>query len=497
MVQYTQVSTIKDEAILAAIKQKKQISCILPYSSRENDEFLAKILKIFSTHLGKPFIEKSLSYSLVELHMNSNKANLKRIYFKNSGLNINDPGDYKKGMVNFRDEVFKNIETYKKQLIESGYYVQTHYEASDKNFTIKIANNSILCGEEESRIKDRLSKADKFTNLNEALTFGLDTSEGGGFGLILLLLSLRKVGLTDKVVSIEKNDKETCTLIKIPLNLLNKEQGTKIAKEITDEIEKMPQFPESILRLQKELANPNSDFNSISKIIVTDPSLTTEVIRIANSAIYMLPKKVADVPTAVRMIGIKGIKNLVYSFAVNKIFKDKFKKEKLTEVLNHSYEVAVYSSQIIKFKKLNSLRDDVYVGALIHDLGKLIVNTLQPELVKKIEDVCKKKNLPVSTLEDLSEGYNHSLVGALLAQKWNFPEKFIQAIKFHHIPLEAKEEFKVLVYSVYLGNEMYYYHLGKRDFEKINFKVLRFFGLDKEEVFKKIASDVEDKIKKS
>ena len=39
-----------------------------------------------------------------------------------------------------------------------------------------------------------------------------------------------------------------------------------IAKEITDEVDKMPQFPQNLLTLQQNLNDPNCDYNTISEI---------------------------------------------------------------------------------------------------------------------------------------------------------------------------------------------------------------------------------------
>jgi putative nucleotidyltransferase with HDIG domain len=243
--------------------------------------------------------------------------------------------------------------------------------------------------------------------------------------------------------------------------------------------------------LSKNLADPNADFNSLANIIKMDPSLTTEIIRIANSPIYMLPKKVADVHTAVKMIGLAGVKNLVLSHGVNQIFSKMYKKEKIDDVMDHSYKVALYCSQIAKLKKMDKLLEDIYVAALLHDFGKIITSSLQPQLVEKLNKMCSERGIPITSLEDLTEGYNHAIIGSLLAEKWNFPDKFIQAIRFHHVPLEADEGYKAILYTVYLGNEIFYYFNGLRTFNDLNFQVLKFFSIDSEDRFKPFVTRIQ------
>jgi HD-like signal output (HDOD) protein len=47
---------------------------------------------------------------------------------------------------------------------------------------------------------------------------------------------------------------------------------------------------------------------------------------------------------------------------------------------------------------------------------------------------------------------NHSELGALIAEKWNFPDKLVVAIRYHHDPDAAPYDCKDLVDTVYLAN---------------------------------------------
>jgi putative nucleotidyltransferase with HDIG domain len=145
---------------------------------------------------------------------------------------------------------------------------------------------------------------------------------------------------------------------------------------------------------------------------------------------------------------------------------------------------------------MDPLIDDIYVAAMLHDFGKIITSTLQPELVEKINKICVDKGIPLSSLEDLTKGYNHSIIGSQLSEKWNFPEKFVQAVKYHHIPLEASQDYKSLVYVIYLGNEIYYYIRGEHKFGDINYLVLKFFNLTDLNEFNQFVEKIESALEK-
>ncbi|MBN2353254.1 MAG: HDOD domain-containing protein [Spirochaetales bacterium] len=483
MIVYTPLETINQENIVTSIKRNAGFSCTVPYSNQETEGLIARILVVIFEYLRKPELGSSLVYFIRELVMNASKANSKRVYFGEKGLNIADPSDYQIGIKTFKHDVFSNFGSYAPKLKEQGYFIRIDFKIDGERLLIQIKNNSPLCGDEESRIRERLRVANRFNSMEEIFAYGFDDTEGGGFGLIIGILMLRKVGLDENVFSIDRDDHHTAVLLRIPLNLLSTEQGLAIAQEIVTEIERMPQFPESVVRLSKNLSNPNADFNSVAAIIKTDPSLTTEIIRIANSPLYMLPRKVSDVNTAVKMIGLSGVKNLVLTHGVNQVFSQRYKKEKIDRVMDHSYRVALYCSQIARQKKMDNLHEDIYVAALLHDFGKIITNSLQPALIEKLNGICRDKNIPITSLEDLTKGYNHAIIGSLLAEKWNFPDKFVQCIKYHHLPLEGDEVYKAIVYTVYLGNELDAIFLGSRTFHDLNYQVLKFFGLEEENRF--------------
>jgi HD-like signal output (HDOD) protein len=110
-------------------------------------------------------------------------------------------------------------------------------------------------------------------------------------------------------------------------------------------------------------------------------------------------------------------------------------------------------------------------------MGKIIFANVHPELLEKIKDFCTEKNLPASTFEDLSAGMNHAEIGALIAEKWNFPESLVNAIRFHHDPSAAPEKDKVLVETVYLSNMFCEYENGNVSFDQFDPAVLAVFGL--------------------
>jgi putative nucleotidyltransferase with HDIG domain len=287
---------------------------------------------------------------------------------------------------------------------------------------------------------------------------------------------LKKMGLDEDCFDITGTDKETIAKIIIPLDQARVENISILSTTIVDNVNSLPQFPENIILVQQLINDPDSEMTDIARQISMDPALTADLLKIVNSAQYMLSKKVDSISEAVKMVGIRGIRNLLYSYGTQKILGDETADKK--NLWEHSYKTAFYAFNLIKnFRKDRNLLDDVYVGGILHDMGKIIFSNVHPELLNNIKNFCTEKNLPASTFEDLAAGMNHAEIGALIAEKWNFPEGLVTAIRFHHDPTSAPAESRDLVDTVYLANMFCELEAGNVTFDQFDLAVLDNFGI--------------------
>ena len=445
------------ELVVDESKIKKAIQSGLPLTittytlPKEIEVYIEQVIEAFLRQMNQSKLKDYIVYCVQELVVNAKKANTKRVFFEERGLDLNNENDYKEGMESFKEQTISNIQHYLQLQKEKGLYIKVILQIKRNTINIEIRNNVKINKTELLRIHDKMAKSRQYDNLEDALSQVLDDSEGAGLGLVILVLMLKKIGFDDEAFCMIASEKQTIARISIPLDQALIENMSVLSSEIAKSIDSLPQFPENVLHVQKLINDPDSDMPSIARQISMDPALTADLLKIVNSAQYMLSKKVDSISDAVKMIGIKGIKNLLYSYGTQKVLgDDTAEKKKLWE---HSYRTAFYAFNLVKnFKNDSSLLDDVYVGGMLHDMGKIIFSNVHPDLLNRIKGFCSDKNLPASTFEDLSAGMNHAELGALIAEKWNFPDKLVAAIRFHHDPESAPENCKDLVDTVYLAN---------------------------------------------
>jgi putative nucleotidyltransferase with HDIG domain len=470
------------ELVVDESKVKKAVQSGIPLTittftlPHEIEVYIEQVITVFLKLVGQENLKDYIIYCVQELAVNAKKANTKRVYFTERGLDLSNPEDYREGMANFKENTLNNIAHYLQLQKEKGLYIKLILQIKKSIIHIEIRNNVAVTKTELIRIHDKLARSRQYNSLEDAFSQVLDDSEGAGLGLVILVLMLKKMGLDEDCFDILGTEKETIARIVIPLEQTKLENLSILSDTIVNSVNSLPQFPENILLVQKLIGDPKSDMASIARQISMDPALTADLLKIVNSAQYMLAKKVDSIAEAVKMVGIRGIKNLLYSYGTQKILGDETADKK--QLWEHSYKTAFYAYNLIKnFKRDHNLLDDVYVGGILHDMGKIIFSNVHPDLLAKIREFCAEKGLPSSTFEDLSAGMNHAEIGAQIAEKWNFPEGLIMAIRYHHDPLSAPPDTKDLVETVYLANMFCEYEAGNITFDQFEPSILESFGI--------------------
>jgi len=457
----------------------------------ETEEYISDILGLFLKELGQERLKDRLAYCLREIAVNAKKANTKRVYFEEMKLDINDEQDYEAGMKNFKDVTMDNINYYLEKQKEKGLYIKVVFHIRGNNLTITVKNNVEITRREQLRIYDRIARSRVFSSLEEALGAVMDSTEGAGLGIVILILMIKKIGLSEDAFDIDVENGETIAQITIPMSDIHLDNLDALTHEIVNEIDVLPQFPESIVYLQKLISDPDSEISDIARQISTDPSLTADLLKLVNSAQFMMPKKVDNIAEAVKIVGLKGLKNLLYSYGTQKLLKNATKVDQ-KELWQHSYQTAYYAYNLSRsFKRKKDLVDDAYVGGILHDMGKIVFSVVHPQLEDKIKDFCARREISGQLLEDLSAGLNQAEIGAKMAEKWNFPEQLIGAIRYHHQPSEAPDDVREIVEVVYLANALCEYGIGNWKYEQLDMEVLYEFNIKSEEQLRTITEKLE------
>ena len=194
---------------------------------------------------------------------------------------------------------------------------------------------------------------------------------------------------------------------------------------------KLPAFNGTALRIQKEIAKEEPDTRLIEKSIVSDQSLTGEVLRVSNSSFYRGLSQVATVRDAIIRLGSKEVSNIVTLVALQHNFKSKdpIVHKIMGKLWRHSVGCAMGASWLAKQTGFQTICHETFVAGLLHDVGKLFI-------LKAIDDMRISRKIdqrPANTLIDEAMQKLHTEQGSLLLNHWNLPEKYCRIARDHHI----------------------------------------------------------------
>ncbi len=203
-------------------------------------------------------------------------------------------------------------------------------------------------------------------------------------------------------------------------------------------IRELPTFPTTALEVMRLASDSDSSAAELAQIISKDPSLSARILRVANSPFYGFARKISTVEWAIVALGFETLRDTVLSLTLIDLFKGGAAKHfDPRRFWKHAIDTASSARSLAKEIRLRR-PGEAYAVGLLHDIGILVLYKYFPDDFEEIQTLIDEQSLPQSQAEAIVIGTNHADVGAWLADKWNFPKHFVEAIRYHHNPAFAE-----------------------------------------------------------
>ncbi len=192
----------------------------------------------------------------------------------------------------------------------------------------------------------------------------------------------------------------------------------------------LPPFDKTALRIQQEIQKKDVQISKIEKLIIADPAMSSQILKVANSAFFRGLSKVMTIRDAIVRLGIDEITRMVMILSQKELYstKDAFISNYRNILWQHALVCALTSQWVAREAGFEEITQEVFFAALMHDIGKLFLITV-------IEKIKSSKEVPFipskSVINEIIKN-QHSQQGHSLLQKWNIPEKYCQVAKEHH-----------------------------------------------------------------
>jgi len=203
--------------------------------------------------------------------------------------------------------------------------------------------------------------------------------------------------------------------------------------------EGLPALPTYVLELNTLLSSSSVDLKRVGKIIRNDPSLSAHVLRMCNSALFNLRRRVLSIEEAAVLMGAERLRTLVLTSSILDFAGKKISREEIQGFWSHSFMTGMLSQRIAQWMEYAE-PEQAYLGGLLHDIGVL------PLLMVAGEEHSSKGDMTSGpwggSLEIEKEyfGLNHCEIGSSIGQSWNFFPSFIDVFENHHHPEKSSHD---------------------------------------------------------
>ncbi|GGY45297.1 HDOD domain-containing protein [Bacterioplanes sanyensis] len=186
---------------------------------------------------------------------------------------------------------------------------------------------------------------------------------------------------------------------------------SRLSSEITQALESgslaMPTLPDVA---QNILHNSQADqltAQSLARLVEEDPAIAANLVRISNSPLVGRPNHIADLATAIGLLGVSYCAQLALSLALKQLFHAQHKevKQQLEQTWRHSSEQAALCMMMAK--DLDASPGEAFLAGLLHQIGRLPVLRWYDQ-----------QQQPVQLDEALQQ---QAEVGQHLLEHWQFP----------------------------------------------------------------------------
>lgn len=463
------VQKIKD-----AIRLQVPIEVTTYTLPRNMELYMHKVLDCFLEECRQEHLKEYLNFCLGEVLTNGKKANTKRIYFKDKGLDINNPEDYEKGMATCKDETMDNIDYYLELQKKAGLYVKLSLRLDVDVIIVEIKNNSILNKIEEQRIQNKLDSVQQYHTMEEVFAKALDTTEGAGLGIIIMILMLQKVGLSKDNFRIFSTDKETITRIVLPCNNEVYQSLYDLSERFTELQKQFPIYEKTLNKIESLVNAEKIDRNEVLSFVRSNISLSMVALKkaveknIFNLNIYSVIDELSDAD--LRDIYSKN----------NSWLRIVSENEDLDYIYEHARKVAVYCYNLAKNVEnlnigLTVDPENMFLVGLLSSAGILMEKSRTEEQAVIITN--EENN---NAREIFETGITSGFINLKFVKNLGFPDYAAYQLAGWNCLKLCPPKIAANMQILYLAEIMEYYTEGLVEFYQINKEVLSLFKINDE-----------------
>ena len=224
-------------------------------------------------------------------------------------------------------------------------------------------------------------------------------------------------------------------------------------QELISNLGDLPPLPQVAAQVLRIAADPDSTTDELQRVISTDQALASQILKIANSAMFGMMREVKTLTQAIMTLGFSTIKSVVIASSAKNLYSRGSAGLQERLMWEHALVTALTGrayGKLLRFPR----SEEVFLAGLMHDIGKSVMGIKFPDrygaMIRTVyNEQCDSMQLELDTF-----GFDHTMVGEALLRSWNLAQSIEQTVRWHHEPMETPKENRGIAALVALGNQM-------------------------------------------
>jgi HD-like signal output (HDOD) protein/GGDEF domain-containing protein len=201
--------------------------------------------------------------------------------------------------------------------------------------------------------------------------------------------------------------------------------------QIVERSRQLYSLPAVAVEVIKLTENEQIGLRALKECIENDPALCAKILRVVNSSLFGLSRRISDLNQAVTLLGARPLKLLVLGFSLpGDLYRDMARG-----VLEYYWRGALtkaVGAREIAGGIWNLPGDEPFIAALLQDIGILVlVQDVGEPYVQLFQRVMESRG-ELASLEIATFGFDHTVLSARLLDHWQFPDKLVRAVGLPH-----------------------------------------------------------------
>lgn len=184
----------------------------------------------------------------------------------------------------------------------------------------------------------------------------------------------------------------------------------------------VPVFNSTIQSVIRLTMDDKSSCKQLAEIILQDASLTSRVIRVANSPYYnRCNAESDDIRRIILLIGFNRISEICLTLSILDSLTDIRTREVIYKVISKSFHAAIQARSIAEIYNIKK-PDKIYLAALLSNIGEISFWSLSGKAGRLISDLLNNGYISAEKAQEKILGTTFRELSLGLASEWHFSE---------------------------------------------------------------------------